>query len=196
VGALGALLLLLALAIAACGGGTPATSSAPSSAPAVEMPETPESSAATSPEDSPATGGGIDGTLVPGTDLSACEIVTSDDIQAATKATAAVADGTLQASPTVLSPARTKCTYQGDYGRIIVELTPDDGANLYDAAVGAYKGASLIPGLGDGAFNSDDNHRAFVWKDKVTVMLTMFVGGDLTQLQVATDLGNAIIEKL
>jgi hypothetical protein len=35
----------------------------------------------------------------------------------------------------------------------------------------------------------------FVWKDKVTVMLTMFVG-ELSQMQVATDLGNAIIEKL
>jgi hypothetical protein len=42
----------------------------------------------------------------------------------------------------------------------------------------------------------DDNHRAFVWKDEVTVMLTMFVRRRPDQLQVATDLGNAIVAKL
>jgi hypothetical protein len=191
LGALGALLLIPAIALAACGGGTRVTSSEPATAPV----EAPVASQATLPE-SPATGGGIDGTLTPGTDLSACEIVTSDDIAAATKVTGTVAPGTLEASPTVLSPARSECTYEGDYGRIIVELTPDDGENLYDAAAGAYKDAAAIAGIGDGAFNSDDNHRAFIWQDKVTVMLTMFVGGDVTQLQVATDLGNAIIAKL
>jgi hypothetical protein len=192
VGALGALLLIPAIALAACGGGTPVTSSEPATAPSVEAPAATE---ATSPE-SPVTGGGIEGTLTPGTDLGACEIVTSDDIAAATKVTGTVAAGTLEASPTVLSPARSECTYEGDYGRIIVELTPDDGENLYDAAAGAYKDAAPITGIGDGAFNSDDNHRAFIWQDKVTVMLTMFVGGDVTQLQVATDLGNAIVAKL
>jgi hypothetical protein len=193
VGALGALLLIPAIALAACGGGTPAASGERPVAPSVEAPEATE---ATSPEESPATGGGVDGTLTPGTTLSACEIVTTDDIAAATKTNGTVAAGILEASPTVLSPARTECTYEGDYGRIIVELTPDDGENLFDAAVGAYKDAAPIAGIGDGAFNSDDNHRAFVWKDKVTVMLTMFVGGGLTQLDVATDLGNAILAKL
>ena len=189
IGALTAL-LLLSLALAACGGGTANPTSDASPAPAAEtaMPVEPDASTA--------TGGGIDGTLTPGTTLNACEIVTSDDIKAATKATAPIAAGTLEVSPTVLSPGRTECTYEGAFGGIIVELTPDDGENLYDAAEGAYKDAAVMPGIGDGAFNSDDNKRAFIWKDKVTVMLTMFVAEPLTQVDVATELGKAIVEKL
>jgi hypothetical protein len=193
VGALGALLLIPAIALAACGGGTPATSAEPPVAPSVEAPEATE---ATSPEESPATGGGVDGDLTPGTTLSACEIVTADDIAAATKASGTVDAGVLEHTPTSLSPGHAECTYSGDYGRIIVALTPEDGANLYDAARGSYADASDITGIGDGAFNSNDNNRAFIWKDKVAVMLTMFVGGGLTQLDVATDLGNAILAKL
>ena len=189
IGALTAL-LLLSLALVACGGGTanPITDTSP--APAAE------SAAPVEPDASTATGGGIDGTLTPGTTLNACEIVTTDDIKAATRATTAIAAGTLEASPTVLSPGRTECTYEGAFGGIIVELTPDDGENLYDAAEGAYKDAAMMPGIGDGAFNSDDNKRAFIWKDKVTVMLTMFVAEPLTQVDVATELGKAIVEKL
>ena len=189
IGALTAL-LLVSLAIAACGGGTANPTSDASPAPGAEtaMPVEPDASTA--------TGGGIDGTLTPGTTLNACEIVTSNDIKAATKATTPIAAGTLEASPTVLSPGRTECTYEGAFGGIIVELTPDDGENLYDAAEGAYKDAAVMPGIGDGAFNSDDNKRAFIWKDKVTVMLTMFVAEPLTQVDVATELGKAIVEKL
>ena len=189
IGALTAL-LLLSLALVACGGGTAKTTTDTSPAPAAE------SAAPVEPDASTATGGGIDGTLTPGTTLNACEIVTTDDIKAATKATTTIAAGTLEASPTVLSPGRTECTYEGAFGGIIVELTPDDGENLYDAAEGAYKDAAVMPGIGDGAFNSDDNKRAFIWKDKVTVMLTMFVAEPLTQVDVATELGKAIVEKL
>jgi hypothetical protein len=189
IGALTAL-LLLSLALAACGGGTANPTTDASAAPANET-ATP-----VMPDASTATGGGIDGTLTPGTLLNACEIVTSDDIKAATKATTAVAAGTLELSPTVLSPGRTECAYEGEFGAILVDLTPDDGENLYDAAEGAYKDAAVMPGIGDGAFNSDDNNRAFIWKDKVTVMLTMFVADPLTQVDVATDLGKAIVEKL
>jgi hypothetical protein len=77
-----------------------------------------------------------------------------------------------------------------------VALTPEDGANLYDAARGSYKDASDITGIGDGAFNSVDNDRAFIWKGKVTVMLTMSLAGDLQQLDVATKLGKAVVAKL
>jgi hypothetical protein len=95
----------------------------------------------------------------PGTDLNACEILTADDIASATNAPD-VAEGTLELAPTVLDEGRTECTYEGDFGRIIVELTPTDGANLYDAAVGAYDGAKLYDGIGDGGFWSDKNSRA------------------------------------
>ena len=73
---------------------------------------------------------------------------------------------------------------------------PEDGANLYDAARGAYKDASDITGIGDGAFNSRLNHRAFIWQDRVNVMLTMSLNGELEQLPIATELGKAIVAKL
>ena len=57
----------------------------------------------------------------PGTKLNACEIVTADEIASATGA-ADVADGKLEAAPTVLDEARTACTYEGEFGRIIVDL--------------------------------------------------------------------------
>ena len=190
VGALTALILAVTFILAACSSGTTTPNGDVSPAPAVESPAT-----SVAPEESTASGGGIDGTLVPGTTLNACEIVTPDDIKIATGFGGSVAAGTLKATPTVLSPGQTECRYEGEYGGIIVELTPEDGENLYDAAAGAYKDMAVLPGIGDGAFNSDDNNRAFVWKGNVTVMLTMFVG-DLEQSHVATELGKAIVGKL
>jgi hypothetical protein len=192
-GAISGLLPILVFMLSACTGSTPPAAGSPTAEGSVGASEPSEG---TAPDESTVAGGGVEGNLTPGTDLDACEIVTSDDIGSATKASGPVAAGTLEASPTVLSPSQTECTYEGDFGRIIVELTPEDGANEYDAARGAYKDASDITGIGDGAFNSDDNNRALIWKQKVVVMLTMFLNGGLEQRQVATDLGNAIIAKL
>ena len=130
----------------------------------------------------------------PGTTLNACEILTADDIATATKAED-VADGALEAAPTVLDEHRTECTYEGDFGRIIVDLTPTDGANLYDAAVGAYDGAELYEGIGDGAFWSDKNNRAFFWKGSVNVMLTIFLN-DADPVSTAEALGTLAIGKV
>jgi len=130
----------------------------------------------------------------PGTALDACEILTADDIAAAT-GTTGVAEGELEAAPTVLDEARTVCTCQGDNGRIVVDLTPTDGANLYDAAIGAYDGAVLYEGIGDGAFWSDKYHRAFFWKGSVNVMLTVFLN-DLDPIDAAEDLGALAIGKV
>jgi hypothetical protein len=130
----------------------------------------------------------------PGTKLNACEIVTADDIASATSAED-VADGELKLAPTVLDEGRTECTYEGDFGRIIVELTPTDGANLYDAAVGAYDGAVLYDGIGDGGFWAEKNNRAFFWKGSVTVMLTIFLN-DADPTTTAEDLGTLAIGKV
>ncbi|HET9458199.1 MAG TPA: hypothetical protein VFO78_12705 [Candidatus Limnocylindrales bacterium] len=131
----------------------------------------------------------------PGTDLDACEILTPADIETATD-TSGVAEGEFEATPTVLSPGHTECTYEGDFGGVIVALTPEDGENLYDAAAGAYKDMVLLEGLGDGAFFSADNHRAFVWQGNVTVMFTLFVNGDLDAATVAEAFGEAVVAKL
>lgn len=141
------------------------------------------------------TGAAEADTTVPGTTLNACEILTAADLASATK-TKNVSEGEFKASPTSLSPGKSECTYEGDFGGIIVALTPEDGANLYDAAVGAYKDAALIDGVGDGAFYSDSNNRAFIWKGKVTIMLTIFLKEGLDATAVSTALGQLALAKV
>ncbi len=144
-------------------------------------------------EPSPAAGAAI-GAQQPGTTLNACEIVTVADIEAATRATGVKA-GEFEATPNALSPGQSDCTYTGDFGKIVVELTPEDGVNEYDAARGAYKDAADITGPWDGAFNSKENNRAFVRKGNVLVMVTMFLN-DQEQLPVATELAKRVVAKL
>lgn len=50
-------------------------------------------------------------------------------------------------------------------------------------------------GIGDGAFWSDKNHRAFFWKGSVNVMLTVFLN-DLDPIDTAEDLGALAIGKV
>ncbi len=172
--------------LAACGGAPAAPSDAAPSAPPAGIPTAAPGDATPAPEASAAP--------TPGTSLDACAIVTPADVAAAT-GVAGAEPGTLEQVPTPLSPARTECTYEGDFGRIIVELTPEDGANLYDAARRSYDDAVDLPAVGDGAFVSAANKRAFVREGAVAVMLTMFLNG-ADRIEVATSLGRAVVAKL
>ena len=195
----GTALGLLAIALVACGGG-----SSGDAEPIVDIETT--TAASTAPDgavvdpNEPADAGAViyeEEVPVPGTTLGACEIVTPDDIRVALGLDAAVPAGTFEASPTVLSPGHSDCTYEGDYGRVLVSLTPEDGANLYDAAYGAYDGLEFIPGLGDGAFWSADTNRGFIWQDRVAVMLSVYpVERDAAGADLIKALGTAVIEKL
>ena len=154
----------LALALAACA--SPSSSPSDSANPA---PRDPPSSVTPSSEPSP-----TDAALESGTDLTACEIVTPADIEAAIGLDAGmVAESTSSETPTVLSPGHTSCLYNSDtWGSVSIELTPEDGVNLYDAARDAYDDASDMVVVGsDGAFWSAETGRAFVWKGPVTAML-------------------------
>lgn len=176
-----AALLAMSLLVAACGGGP-----APTQTPGSEPTTAPTTAATEAPN-----GGGEP---TPGTALNACQVITPADIEAITETTD-VAEGELKETPTSLSPGRTECTYAGDWGRVIVSLTPEDGANLYGAARGSYADASDITGPWDGAFNSQQNKRAFVWKGAVAAMFTLFPVG-MTQLELADGLANAVVAKL
>lgn len=196
----GAALGLLALSLVACGGGAASgahedvdvQAEVPAATTVAEAPNA-------DPNDPDSVGAIIyeEEVPVPGTTLSACQIVTGADLQTALGLDVPVAEGALEADPTVLSPGHSECRYEGDFGRVIVDLTPEDGANLYDAAYSAYDGLAFVDGVGDGAFWSDKTDRAFVWQDRVTVMLTLklddseLTGPDLTQV-----LGQAIVAKL
>lgn len=181
-------LLVVAVALAACGGSAPDASTSPSVA-AVE-----------STEAEPSAEGQVEAT--PGTALSACELVTAGDISAVLAdlggETITVADGEAADKPTTLDPYGTECRYAGDWGGVIVSLTPADGANLYDAARGSYADARDIetPGA-DGAFWSEDNHRAFFWKGSVNVMLQVgFLAVQADRGDVVEAIGAAAIGKL
>ena len=157
------LVVILALALAACAS---STASDPSAEPV-------ESAApdAASPSASVAAD---DGVPEAGTDLTACEILTAADIEAALSLEPGTVDqAESELTPNVLSPGNSGCRYSGDdWGGVIVDLTPEDGANLYDAARGAYDDASDIVIVGtDGAFWSESTGRGFVWNGNVTTMI-------------------------
>jgi hypothetical protein len=134
-----------------------------------------------------------------GTDLDACEIVAAADIAAVLEIGAAEVDsGDLRESPTSLSPGRTECKYRGDWGGLVVSLTPEDGANLYRAARGSYADASDLEIEGaESAFWSASNKRGFFWKGSVAVMLqvTHLTGGQ-DVASVTTALGQAAMNRV
>jgi hypothetical protein len=140
-----------------------------------------------------------DPALSPGTALDACEIVTAEDVASATGIDlATIGQGELTESPTTLSPGHTECDYTGEWGGVIVSLTPEDGANLYDAARGAYADASdrEITGA-DGAFWSDETGRGFFWKGAVTVMMQVgFLADGGDRDAIVTALGQAALDKV
>jgi hypothetical protein len=174
----------LLLALVACGGGGSTQSEQASAGSGASS-----SNATASTEAEP----------TPGTALTACEILTPADIEAAAHLKAGtVADGKLKEVGTVLDPAETECTYRDDaWGGVIVRLTPTDGANLFDAVTNAYDDAERID-AGDGAFWSPDTHRAFIWKGSVTAMLQVgFVSIEAPEWGgVAEKLVQAVEEKL
>lgn len=181
--------LAIAMLVTACG----SSSASPSASDAAES-DAPPASVGESAAPTEAAGA-----PEPGTTLSACEIVTAEDIAAATGLDAAdVGSGELTESPTSLSPGHTECDYTGEWGGVIVSLTPEDGANLYDAARGSYSDASdrVVAGA-DGAFWSEDNGRGFFWKGAVTVMMQIgFLAGGGDRDEIITALGQAAIDKV
>jgi hypothetical protein len=157
------LIIALAIGLAACGGG----SSGGSAAPSAPSDAPPASEAASQAPDE-------GGAPVAGTDLTACEILTAADIEAALGLEAGtIEQPESEETPTVLSPGHTSCDYSGDdWGGVVVELTPEDGENLYDAARGSYDDASDLVIVGtDGAFWSTSTSRGFVWKGSTATMI-------------------------
>ena len=140
----------VALALAACA--SPSTS--PTDAVADPTPSDTVASMQPSTEPSPS-----ETAQEPGTALTACQIVTPADIEAAVGLDAGmVAESTSSETPTVLSPGHTSCLYNSDtWGGVSIELTPEDGVNLYDAARDAYDDASDMVVVGSDGFLSGEN---------------------------------------
>lgn len=153
------LTLALTMVLAACGGGA-AQSSAPGDSSDPITSDEPVASEAAEP--------------TPGTALTACELLTPADIEAAIGLGAGtVAEGVHEETPTVLDAAENVCEYEDPaWGGVLIRVTPTDGANMYDAARGSYDDASdLIITGSDGAFWSVGTDRGFVWVDPVSTMI-------------------------
>ena len=177
-------ILSLILLLAACSS-TPAGSDAgPSSG---EAPSQPGAS-------QPASG-----EPTPGTALSACELVTPADIEAALSLDAGtVAEGSLEQTPTVLDPASNECTYTDeDWGGLLVMVTPTDGVNTFDAVQDAFgEDAEVIDNVGDGALWFPDNNRGYFLKGSVMVILQVHFVDAADLLPPTIALGEALVAKI
>ncbi len=147
----------LVFVLAACGGGAAQTQSGGDG---TEPPDVEETEAA------------AEGDPTPGTSLTACQIVTPADIEAALELDpGSVAAGTHEEQPTVLDPAVNECAYDGEWGGLIVNVTPTDGANVYDALVDVYGDEAEALEIGDGALWFDKNNRGYFFKGSVLFFL-------------------------
>jgi len=139
------------------------------------------------------------GEPTPGTALTACELVTPADIEAALSLDAGtVSEGTFKETPTVLDPASNECRYTDEsWGGLLVMVTPTDGVNTFDAVRDAFgEDAETIDNVGDGALWFEANNRGYFLKGSVMAILQVqFV--DVADLLTPTiALGEALVAKI
>ncbi len=183
--ALVSLIVAVAFFVAACGGAaSPAGEAASGSG--SPNPE-PGSSVGAAASADPSSEDGA-----PGTKLTACEVVTVADIEAATGTRAEPGD--LLEKPNALSPNYSECTYSGEYGQVVVQLDPNIGDRVFPAAKDAATDAKDIAGIGDGAFWTEQYASLYAVKGKVNVLLRMGVGND--NEAVATALATQAMNRL
>jgi hypothetical protein len=155
------------------------------------------------PTSQPTTTAGAtdEGEPTPGTALSSCELVTPADIEAAVELDAGtVQPGLHKDTPTPLDPADNECRYEGDWGGLVVMVTPTNGKNTFDAVKKSFgEDAEEIAGVGDGALWFADNDRGYFVKGSVLVLLqfTHLVDTELTSFRDPTiAIGTAAVGKI
>jgi len=188
--------MIVALIAAACGGASAPVQTAGRSTPAPTQPaEAPDET-----EDVDYDPAGADAT--PGTALTACELVTPADIETAVGLDAGtVSDGELTVKGTTLDPAANQCRYDGDeWGGLIVNVTPTDGLNTYDAVHDVFgDDAEKISGIGDGAMWFPERDRGYFIKGSVMIMLqyTYLTEGDFdTYRDPTVSVGTAAVNRI
>jgi len=121
------------------------------------------------------------GEPTPGTSLTACELVTAADVEAALSLDpGTVSEGALTEKGTVLDPAVNECRYTDEtWGGLVVNVTPTDGVNTFDAVESAFGEDAEALDIGDGALWFEDNDRGYFLKGSVMVLLqfTFIVDG-------------------
>lgn len=186
VAAPAALLTVSLMLIAACAGGSPAGSDGGPDPGGGE----PSDAAASQP---------AEGEPTPGTSLTACELITPADIESVLGLDpGTVSEGALEEQPGVLDPYVTECRYNDEtWGALIVNLTPADGANVWDALVDVYGDQAEAVDVGEGGLWFEDNDRGYFFQDPVMVRFQFQFLTDGTPFRDPTiELGEIAIDKL
>jgi hypothetical protein len=158
-----------------------------------------EPSSGGAPSQAPASASEAAGEPTLGTSLTACELVTPADVEAARGLDpGTVADGEHRETPTVLSPGSNECRYEGDaWGGLLVMVIPEDGVNTFDAVSSTSGDQREVVRTGDAAFWFPDSLRGYFLQGSVMVLLqfTFVVNG--TDFKEATiSAGRAALARL
>ena len=173
-------LLVVALIVAACaspGGGSPASNGGPSQA---------------------GTGDGGNGSE-PGTTLTACELVTPADIEAALDLDAGAAtEGRFTENPSEDHPNANGCSYLAQaWGGLVVSVLPSSGAGYYESLVPQLGDRAEALDIGDGGLWVEDIERGYFVKGSVLVTIDIVSIAERTPFREPTiALGEAAVAKL
>ena len=176
--------LSLILLLAACSSSPGASQAEPSSGGAPSQP------AASQP---------ASGEPTPGTSLTACELVTAADIEAALALDPGVVSaGALKETPTVLDPGSNECRYTDEaWGGLVVMVTPTDGVNTFDAVRDVFGEDAEALEIGDEALWFGDNDRGYFLQGSVMVILQFTFVVDGTPFREPTiALGEALVARI
>jgi hypothetical protein len=135
----------------------------------------------------------------PGTSLTACELVAPADIEAALGLDAGtVAQGTLKPAPTTLDPVANECRYEGqDWGSLVVQATPTNGAKTYATVVKVYGDTGEALDVGDGGYWFESSDRGYFLKGSVMVIVQfVFIAGGTKFREPSISLGKALVAKV
>jgi len=148
----------------------------------------------------PAASSSGGGEPTPGTDLTACELVTAADVEAALSLDpGTVAEGVHEAIPDQLSARKNECRYEDEaWGGLIVTVIPEDGVNTFDAVRDVFGDDAEVVEAGDGALWFPDNLRGYFLKGPVMVLLQFsFIVEDGADFKAATvSVGQAALARI
>jgi len=153
--------------------------------------------ACAAPAPSPgATDGGSGG--VPGTSLTACELVTPADIEAALDlepGTAAEGDHNQLEGD---DPAANECSYLAQpWGGMVVIVSPTLGDQTYDETVAALGDRAEVLDIGDGGLWVEDIERGYFLKGTVLITISITRLADPVPFREPTiRLGEAAVDRL
>jgi hypothetical protein len=190
--------MILAVVVAACGG----SAAPPAQTPGRSAPPTVQQPTQASPGDfDDVDYGPAEDDATPGTALTACELVTPGDIEAALSLEAGtVSEGTHKAKGTTLDAYVNECRYDSDeWGGLIVTVTPTDGLNTYDAVHDVFGDDAEALDVGDGGLWFPENDRGYFIKGSVLTMLqfTYLTEGEFDTFRDPTvALGEAAVSKI